>query len=195
MNICHDKRNIQHFLYCREWVTLGLLTKSKRGDTMQHHKRDSVDRNLIAILQEDARLSTSEISRRLGVARSTITERISRLELEGVILGYTAVVSRSEDQQETQAFISLECDRAKRRQIVQTLRQYPEIKRCVSVSGQFDMMCTAQAPCAEDIDALIEELAEIPGILSINTTVVLADKFSRQSVSEIAPVRALSLAS
>ncbi|MDO6729225.1 Lrp/AsnC family transcriptional regulator [Marinovum sp. 2_MG-2023] len=161
---------------------------------MQHLNRDSIDRNLIAILQEDARLSTSEISRRLGVARSTITERIARLELEGVILGYTAVVCRTEDGQETQAFVSLECDRVKRRQIIQTLRQYPEIKQCVSISGQYDMMCTAHAPCAEDIDALIEELAEIPGIRNISTTIVLANKFSCNTVTDVAPVRTLSLA-
>ncbi|UWR38430.1 Lrp/AsnC family transcriptional regulator [Sulfitobacter sp. W074] len=162
---------------------------------MSQFTRDSIDRNLIAILQEDARLSTSEISRRLGIARSTITERIVRLELDGVILGYTAVVRRSDEAQETQAFVSLECDRAKRRQIIQTLRQYPEIKQCVSISGQFDMMCTAFAPCGEDIDALIEELAEIPGVRSISTTVVLANKFQRNAVPEPTPARALSIAS
>lgn len=159
---------------------------------MQHLNRDSIDRNLIAILQDDARISTSEISRKLGVARSTITERIARLEHDGIILGYTAVVCRSDEVQETQAFVSLECDRVKRRQIIQTLRQYPEIKDCVSISGQYDMMCTAFAPCAEDIDALIEDLAAIPGIRNISTTIVLANKFSRNAVHEMAP--SLSLA-
>ena len=162
---------------------------------MLHSSRDSIDRNLIAILQDDARLSTSEISRRMGVARSTITERIARLELEGVILGYTAVLSRTDEVQDTQAFLSLNCDSAMRRQIIQILRQYPEIRQCVSVSGQFDMICTAHAPCAEDIDALVEELAEIPGVRDLCTTVVLANKFSRDAVIETRAPRTLSLAS
>jgi DNA-binding Lrp family transcriptional regulator len=131
----------------------------------------------------------------MGIARSTITERIARLELEGVILGYTAVVSRTNEIQDTQAFLSLKCDRAMRRQIVQALRQFPEILQCVSVSGQFDMICTAHAPCAEDIDALAEELAEIPGIRDLCTTVVLSNKFSRDAVVETRVPKTLSLAS
>lgn len=51
--------------------------------------RDALDRQLIALLQMNARMPTAEIARRLGVARSTVHERIARLERERVIAGYT----------------------------------------------------------------------------------------------------------
>ena len=54
--------------------------------------RDALDRQLIALLQMNARMPTAEIARRLGVARSTVHERIARLERERVIAGYTAVL-------------------------------------------------------------------------------------------------------
>jgi len=162
---------------------------------MLARKRDMIDRNLLALLQEDARISTSEIGRRLGVARSTVTERITRLEMDRVITGYTAVVCQDEELIETQSYVFLECDRSMRRQIVQVLRKFPEIRECVSISGKYDLMCSVVAPCAEDIDALIEELAEIPGITSLDTTVVLASKFSRSSVGSTRMAPRLSLAS
>ena len=54
---------------------------------------DDLDRKLIRLLQADARLSTSEIGRKLDVARSTVHERIERLKREGVIDGFTVLLN------------------------------------------------------------------------------------------------------
>lgn len=142
-------------------------------------KRDAIDRNLIALLQEDARISTSEISRRLGLARSTVNERITRLEQDGSILGYCAIVHAEDAPSETGSVIYIGCDRARRGQIVQALRGFPEIVECFSISGQHDLMCMVVTPCAEDVDALIDDLAAIPGVWTLDTTMVLAKKFGR----------------
>ena len=48
---------------------------------------DSVDRNLLSMLEENARMTASELARRVGLARSSVQERIERLERRGVILG------------------------------------------------------------------------------------------------------------
>jgi DNA-binding Lrp family transcriptional regulator len=162
---------------------------------MIQRKRDTIDRNLIALLQEDARISTSEISRKLGVARSTVTERIARLEQDRVITGYTAVVCQGDDVQETHSYVYMECDSSMRRQIVQFLRKFPEIKECVSISGKYDLMCSVVAPFAEDVDALIDELADIAGVQSLETTVVLASKFSRSANQTAGSAPQLFLAS
>ncbi len=146
-------------------------------------KRDKIDIELLALLMDEARLSTSEIARRLGLARSTVNERIARLEQDRIILGYQAIVAADETVQETRSILYLRCDRAYWRQIVEALRGYPEIRECLSVSGRFDLMCTTCTPCAEDIDALIEEIAQIAGILEVSTTVVLAEKFDRTAKS------------
>ncbi len=146
-------------------------------------KRDKIDIELLALLMDQARLSTSEIARRLGFARSTVNERIARLEEDHIILGYQAIVAADETVQETRSILYLRCDRVHCRQIVQALRGYPEIRECLSVSGSFDLMCDTFTPCSEDIDALIEDVAQIPGVLEINTTVVLAEKFERTAKS------------
>ena len=158
-------------------------------------KRDRTDRDLIALLTQDARLSTSEIARRLGLARSTVNERIARLEQDGIILGYHARVVPEGDVQITRAFLKLRCERARCRQIVEALRGFPEVRECVSTSGSFDLLCVVHAPSNEDVDALIDELAAIAGILEVDATVVLADKFDRYSSRAAGTPGHLSLAS
>lgn len=158
-------------------------------------KRDKTDRDLIALLTQEARLSTSEIARRLGLARSTVNERIARLEQDRIILGYHANVMPEEDDRSTRAFLKLRCERARCRSIVDALRGFPEVRECVSTSGSFDLLTVAHAPTNEDIDALIDDLSAIPGILEVDATIVLADKFDRYSARVNGAAGFLSLAS
>lgn len=144
-------------------------------------KRDAIDRNLIALLEEDARTSTSEIARRLGVARSTINERVTRLEREGVILGYSAIVRPETELQETRAIVHLRCERIACRSIISELRALPEIDECVSITGDYDLLCMVRTPCAEDLDALVDEISDVSGVKAVDATIVLASKFTRQS--------------
>ena len=51
--------------------------------------RDQLDRDLLALLQANARTSTADLARQLGTARTTVLARLARLEREGVIAGYT----------------------------------------------------------------------------------------------------------
>ena len=71
--------------------------------------RDDIDRKLIGLLQADARQSTMALAKRLGLARSTVHERLSRLEREGIIRGYSVVLARNPfaDYTEAVALLSL----------------------------------------------------------------------------------------
>ncbi|TYC66348.1 Lrp/AsnC family transcriptional regulator [Stappia sp. BW2] len=149
---------------------------------MYLRKRDAIDRNLLAMLVEDARISTSQLARKLGVARSTVNERISRLEKEGVIIGYCAIVKPELEVEETRAHFSLRCERARCAHIVSALETLPEIQECMSITGTYDLVCTVVTPSAEDLDAVVDEVSRINGIQSVDVTIVLASKFKRKAL-------------
>lgn len=75
--------------------------------------KDDVDRKLVSMLQANARESTSSIAKRLNVARSTVNERISRLEKSGVITGYSAVLSKNPSEGNVQALVMISVDQKK----------------------------------------------------------------------------------
>lgn len=146
---------------------------------MQLYK-DDIDRRLVALLQANARASTSALARDLGLARSTVHERIARLEKVGAITGYAALVSRNPSDENSQALVMLSVNQQKSRQVVDRLHAFPEIKLALAVSGEHDLFLTVEAPQLEDLDALLDEIAEIPGVERTKSWIVLARKFDRR---------------
>lgn len=140
---------------------------------------DETDRRIIAELRRDARQSTTRIAAKIGVARTTAHERISRMEERGVIAGYSVVLKDAEDDPKVQIVVLLEVQQQETRQIIQRLETYPEIKLCLSINGEFDLLLNADAPRIEDLDILVDELAAIPGVVRTNTSIVFGRRIDR----------------
>lgn len=141
---------------------------------------DELDRKLIRLLQTDARMSTSEIGRRLNVARSTVHERIERLKREDVIDGFTILLNRDPTESLNRAIVFVEIDPKLQASIVQKLEVYPEISSCYTVNGAFDLSLQVEMPQLEDLDALLDEIGEIEGVARTMTNIILAKKFDRR---------------
>ncbi|WP_068087539.1 Lrp/AsnC family transcriptional regulator [Polycladidibacter stylochi] len=142
--------------------------------------KDDLDRKLIAILQANAREPVSAIARKLDVARSTVQERISRLERSGVIAGYTAILGDLEEGQKLQALVMLSVSQQHSRELVKQLESFPEIKSCVTISGEFDVFLVVEPNRLEDLDDILDDIAEIPGVLRSRSSIVLSKRFERQ---------------
>lgn len=142
--------------------------------------RDNIDRKLIALLQADSRASTTALARKLGIARTTVHERIARLERSGVIAGYSVVLSRDPFAEYAQAVVMLSIAQRQQRSVITRLKNYIEIKTCLSMSGEFDLFLLVEAPRLEDLDELLDEIAEIQGIEKSRSSIVLSRKFDRR---------------
>ncbi len=140
---------------------------------------DQLDRRIIAALQHNARDSTTNIAAKLGVARTTVHERINRMEERGVIAGYSVVLRQVQDEAKVQVVVLLEVQQKETTRIIKRLEAYPEVKLCLSINGDFDLLLSAEAPRIEDLDILVDELAEIPGVLRTNTSVVFGRRIDR----------------
>lgn len=142
--------------------------------------KDELDRQILRALQHNARASTASIAAELGVARTTVHSRITRMEENGTIAGYTVRVREAEDGAKVQVIVLLEVQQQETRRIIARLEAYPEVKLCLSINGDYDLLLSAEAPRIEDLDVLVDELAKVPGVLRTNTSVVFGRRIDRE---------------
>ena len=110
---------------------------------------DPLDRRLLALLQANARASTAELARQLGVARTTVLARLARLERSGVVVGYTVRLGQEEADRGVEAFVGISTEPKSARDVTQRLAAFPELRQPCSVSGEFDYMALLRAESAD----------------------------------------------
>jgi DNA-binding Lrp family transcriptional regulator len=148
---------------------------------MQRMARDALDRDLIALLQANARDSTASLARKLGVARTTVLARLARLEREHVIVGYTVRLSPGEADRSVQAYVGIVTEPKKARVVTQRLARLPELRQLCSVSGEFDYIALLHADSTARLDVLLDEIGEIDGVTKTTSSVVLALRVDRSA--------------
>jgi DNA-binding Lrp family transcriptional regulator len=140
---------------------------------------DKIDRQLLALLQANARESATALASKLGVARTTIQERIQRLESNGTICGYSAILSRDPFDGYTQSILFVSVGPRNLKTVLARLTLFPEIKLCQLMSGDYDLCCRIAVPHVEDLGAILQEIAEIPGVERVKSWIVMSTHFDR----------------
>jgi DNA-binding Lrp family transcriptional regulator len=140
---------------------------------------DDLDRKLIARLQANARASTAALARQLAVARTTVVARLARLESSGAIVGYTVRLAATEGDQGVIAYVSLSVSPKAARAVIERLSMLPELRQLAAVSGEFDYLAVLRAQSTQRLDALLDQIGEIDGVLRTTTSVLLAMRVDR----------------
>jgi DNA-binding Lrp family transcriptional regulator len=141
--------------------------------------RDTLDRALLALLQLNARESAANLARKLGTARTTVMARLSRMEREGVIAGYTVRLAQSLAGQGLQAFVGLTVQPKAGRDVEAHLAHMPEVRQLCAVSGEFDYVLLLGADSATRLNALLDNIRNLDGVVKTTTSVALAWKIQR----------------
>ncbi len=137
------------------------------------------DQQLLSVLRENARASTAEIARRLGLSRTTVQSRIDRLERDGVIAGYTVRVAEAAERGHIRAHILITVLPKQMPAVVEALRAVPGVRTLHSVSGPFDLIALGVAPSVEEMDALTDRIGAIDGVERTTSSIILSAKFER----------------
>ncbi len=137
------------------------------------------DRKLIALLRADARESTASIARKLGASRTTIQERIQRLERSGVIAGYTVRLGSDVEARTLSALVLLNVNARHSERVVRELKALPAVSSLRAVSGVFDYVASVNAETTAELDAELDRIGQLAGIERTQTLVVLTTKFER----------------
>jgi DNA-binding Lrp family transcriptional regulator len=140
--------------------------------------RDS-DAQLLALLRANAREPTASLARKLGLARSTVQERIARLEREGTIRGYTVRVSEAHDAGKLSAVVMIETDPKRADRVALELKKMPEVRSLSAVAGTFDLIATVETETPARIDALLDRIGRTGGVARTVSSIILSEKFNR----------------
>lgn len=142
-------------------------------------KLTTADEALLALLREDARASTAQIARRLGVSRTTVQSRIEKLERQGTIGGYTVRVHDAVEQAYIRAHIMITVLPKQMPQVVKALQAIPEVRELHSVSGPYDLVALGAAPTVSEMDVLTDRIGALDGVGRTTSAIVLSTKFAR----------------
>jgi DNA-binding Lrp family transcriptional regulator len=106
---------------------------------------DQLDARIITALREEPRVGVLELSRRLGVARGTVTARLEKLQARGVVTGFGPDLDPAELGYPVLAFVFLEIVQGRLDDAVADLRDVPEVLEAHSVTGARDLLCRVVA--------------------------------------------------
>lgn len=137
------------------------------------------DRALLAILRQNARASTAEVARKLGVSRSTVQSRIERLESAGVISGYAVRIGERYEAGLVRAHVMITAAPKLSKAVSARLGELPELRRLHSVSGPFDLIAEVAAHSVSAMDAVIDTIGALEGVERTQTSVILSTRFER----------------
>ncbi|NIB44651.1 Lrp/AsnC family transcriptional regulator [Pseudomaricurvus alkylphenolicus] len=150
-------------------------------------KLDRYDRQILAALQADARLSNQELADRIGLSPSPCLRRVKRLEEIGLIEGYRAMLNARYLGLKLMAFIHISMDRhtPDRFDLFEShVLKLPEVLECHLITGQdADYMLKI---IVEDMDEfqrlLLEEITRIKGVTGVNSSFVLKSPANRTAL-------------
>lgn len=140
---------------------------------------DDVDRQIVEALRTNARTSTAELARGVGLSRTTVQSRLERLERQGVIAGYTVRLSDAHERGRIHAYVMLTVAPKKSAAVVSAIRRMPDVRLLRSVSGPFDFIAEASAASVGEMDALIDALGALEGVERTTSSIVLSTKIDR----------------
>ncbi len=142
-------------------------------------KLDDLDRQLLALLREDARRQVSQLAEMVGVSRATVYTRIARLEAQKVITGYTVRVGAEHHRRMIRAQMMIKVLPKYMREIERALAAFPQLITLHAVSGEYDIVAEIEADDAEALNDLIDEIGMLDGIEKTNSSIILATKVQR----------------
>ena len=135
---------------------------------------DDIDRQLLAILRDDARTAVATMAKRLGLSRGTVQNRIDRMARQGAILGFTLRLPPQGDAHRVRAIMSIAVEGERSSAVVAALRGFPEIEAVHATNGRWDLVAELNAESLNAFSAALDGIRQIKGIATTETSILLA---------------------
>jgi Lrp/AsnC family transcriptional regulator, leucine-responsive regulatory protein len=160
----------------------GPVTLASANQAPAARPLDRLDAMLLEMLQADGRATFSEMGARVGLKPSTVHERVKRMEADGVIVRYAALIDARAVGIGFGAFLTCHVAGAGR-DFLKTVSIMPEVCEVHRVTGEDSFMLRVMARSAAHLDELVSRIKLAPELIRTKATVVLATPFERPGFS------------
>lgn len=136
---------------------------------------DDIDTRIVDLLQRDARYTQAQVARQVGLSQPSVAERIRKLEEQGIITGYVALVDPRKLGCDITAFIGVNVEHPKHfEDFALVVRALDEVLECHRVAGRQSYLLKVRTANTETLDRLlVEQIRTLPGVARTETTIVL----------------------
>ncbi|MBH1986901.1 MAG: Lrp/AsnC family transcriptional regulator [Burkholderiales bacterium] len=134
---------------------------------------DSLDQQLLSLLRQDARRNVATLAHKLGVSRGTVTNRIKRLEDQGVIVGYTVRLRPDAQPELIRAWMSIAVEGNRAREVISALLGEPGVASLHDTNGRWDLLAELQVAHLGELSQVLERIRLIRGISHTETSLHL----------------------
>ena len=158
--------------------------RPKRQVTKNHrqYEPDDLDKKILVVLRDEGRASFADIGRRVNLSQPTVHERVNRLREAGYIQGFRARLDYELLGFPLMTYVELRVQQAKvsREELVNRLREMPEVDRMVWVTGDFDALLRVRARNTQQLqDILFKTLKAGEESITSRTTITLSVAFDK----------------
>lgn len=141
-------------------------------------KLDQTDKQILNLLQENARITNVELASKVGISPPAMLERVKRLEKNGLINKYVAVINPDKIGKNIIAIISVWLSAHQLSSIdsfTKQINKFEEVLECYHIAGEEDFILKVMVNSIKDVESfLLKKLTKIPGVSKVNTKFVLS---------------------
>lgn len=145
---------------------------------MPEAKIDTIDRKILALLQQDAHMTMEKLSEAVGLSPSPCARRVRNLEASGVIKRYVAVVDQEKAGLPVSVFASIRLERQREDELdrfAKAIARWPEIVECYLMTGQRDYLLRIVVKDLPAYEAFLKRtLTRLDGVASIESSFALS---------------------
>lgn len=134
---------------------------------------DTTDQQLLALLRKDARTSVATLAQKLGVSRGTVTNRVTKLEDAGIIVGYTVKLRPDAQPAEISAWMSIAVEGNETRSVIASLLGEPGVAVLHDTNGRWDLLAELRASSLTELSKVLERIRLIRSISNTETSIHL----------------------
>lgn len=135
---------------------------------------DDTDRQLIALLRDNARASVASLAKVLRVSRGTVQNRLGKLEADGTIVGYTVRLRPQAEAHRIRALMTVAVEGNRIDQVLSRLRGDPAVSALHTTNGRWDIVAELQADSLESFDRVLGRIRLLEGIANTETSLLLS---------------------